>query len=258
MDADWWAQVELEAKIRASPNVDLLRLGLRLFFATADTNTDGRIDPAEFFTKAEAFVDAKNPIRQTGRRALRGLGAPQRRELVWYFESWRTHQGHGTADSKVNLIELTAWLQSDQGVHVAGESELRRVDNAQHKHTVSPEEQQLLDADGHRNTIRVAKEWMLDIATAKLLPEGSLGLQLCKDRIRRVGGRATAYARTSSTCQTLGRIVRHSRVELTKHERELAYLQEQLQQLAQNAPTALNWLDFSEGFQAMLQVRCYA
>jgi hypothetical protein len=33
------------------------------------------------------------------------------------------------------------------------------------------------------------------------------------------------------------------------------YLQETLHELAQNAPTALNWLDFSGSFQAMLQAR---
>jgi hypothetical protein len=32
------------------------------------------------------------------------------------------------------------------------------------------------------------------------------------------------------------------------------YLQETLHELAQSPPTTLNWLDFSGGFRAMLQV----
>ena len=46
-----------------------------------------------------------------------------------------------------------------------------------------------------------------------------------------------------------------SRQQLTKQENELAFLQEQLEKLAENGPTPMNWLDFSDKFQAMLRLR---
>ena len=89
---------------------------------------------------------------------------------------------------------------------------------------------------------------------AKYLPKGELGLQLCKGRIKTALSGVTKYSQASA-CQTLCRVVsfKHSRVELTKHENELIYLQERLEKLAEGAPTALTWLDFSQGFEAMLQ-----
>jgi hypothetical protein len=90
---------------------------------------------------------------------------------------------------------------------------------------------------------------------AKYLPEGGLGAQLCKDRIKRALSGITSYSK-AGCCQTLRRVVMTNRDELTTHENELAYLQVTLHELAQNPPTATNWLDFSEGFQAMLQARC--
>ena len=89
---------------------------------------------------------------------------------------------------------------------------------------------------------------------AKYLPKGELGLQLCKRRVKTALGGVTKYSQASA-CRTLCRVVsfKHSRVELTKHENELIYLQERLEKLAEGAPTALTWLDFSQGFQAMLQ-----
>jgi hypothetical protein len=92
-------------------------------------------------------------------------------------------------------------------------------------------------------------------AIAKLVPKGELGLQLCKDRIKAVLRGVTSYSK-AGYCWTLRRVALTSRDELTTHENELVYLQETLHELAQNPPTALNWLDFSEGFQAMLQACC--
>jgi hypothetical protein len=88
----------------------------------------------------------------------------------------------------------------------------------------------------------------------KYLPKGELGLQLCKGRIKTALSGVTKYSQASA-CRTLCRVVsfKHSRIELTKHENELVYLQERLEKLAEGAPTALTWLDFSQGFEAMLQ-----
>ena len=112
---------------------------------------------------------------------------------------------------------------------------------------------------------------------AKYLPAGGLGLQLCKDRIKTALSGVTSYSK-AGYCRQLCRVVTTSRDQLTTHENELAcvslhrptaykcadraltslqparYLQETLHELAQNAPTALNWLDFFGSFQAMLQV----
>jgi hypothetical protein len=111
---------------------------------------------------------------------------------------------------------------------------------------------------------------------AKFLPKGALGLQLCKDRIKTALSGVTSYSK-AGYCKQLCRVVTTSRDQLTTHENELAYvslhrptaymcadraltslqparyLQETLHELAQNAPTALNWLDFFGSFQAMLQ-----
>ena len=148
------------------------------------------------------------------------------------------------SDRQVTFAELEAWLQSQQS-----------------------------DAGG------VVAKWAVDRRTDQFLPKGALGLQLCKDRIKTALSGVTRYSK-AGYCKQLCRVVTTSRDQLTTHENELAYvslhrptaykcadrvltslqpdryLQETLDQLAQNAPTALNWLDFFGSFQAMLQARC--
>jgi hypothetical protein len=95
--------------------------------------------------------------------------------------------------------------------------------------------------------------WMLRRGVDKFMPKGELGLQLCKDRIKTVLRIVTKYSQVG-VFRTLGRVVSHSRAEMTDHENELVYLRGRLEKLAKNPPTALNWLDFATGFQAALQV----
>ena len=53
----------------------------------------------------------------------------------------------------------------------------------------------------------------------------------------------------------LCRVATTSRAQLTKQENELIFLQERLDKLALKPPTHTDWLDFSEGFQSMMQLR---
>jgi hypothetical protein len=58
---------------------------------------------------------------------------------------------------------------------------------------------------------------------AKYLPAGGLGVQLCKDRIKRALSGVTSYSK-ASYCRQLQRVVTTSRDQLTTHENELAYV----------------------------------
>ena len=96
------------------------------------------------------------------------------------------------------------------------------------------------------------------------VPTSSLGDRVEKERIKRVLGQKTAYSaapprrhcRTlGGLCSTLSSVFTHPRAALTKHEREIEYLNERLGKLLDDPATEHNWLDFAETWQELIKLR---
>ena len=97
------------------------------------------------------------------------LEADEAQLKKWYEETGGSFDGQGADIGRVNFADIEAWLLSQRDPAFAA--------------------------------------WLFDSSgMAKLLPKGSLELQLCKNRIKTALGGVTKYSQVG-VCRTLGRVV---------------------------------------------------